>query len=219
MRSRNSRRLRIRSRAPCWSRNSLRWKPSGRVSRTVCSMTRGPAKPMRAFGSATLISPSMARLAETPPMVGSVITEMKGRPRWRSRPMAALVLAICIREKRDSCMRAPPLAAKHTRAAPWARAASTPRVKRSPTTEPMEPPMNSNSKAAATRSRPLRRPRMTTRASFSLVSFWAWASRSLYFFRSLNLRGSTDSRSGAISSRPSGSRKLSRRRRALKRPW
>ena len=44
------------------------------------SMTRGPAKPMSASGSAILMSPSMPRLADTPPVVGSVSTEMNGRP-------------------------------------------------------------------------------------------------------------------------------------------
>jgi hypothetical protein len=36
IRSRMSRRSTIMSRVPCSSRNSLRWKPSGNVSRTVC---------------------------------------------------------------------------------------------------------------------------------------------------------------------------------------
>src|SRR6202021_1318205 len=78
MRSRSSRRSTIMSSAPGSSRNSLRWNPSGKVSRPVCWITRGPAKPIKAFGSPMLMSPSMARLAETPPVVGSVITEMNG---------------------------------------------------------------------------------------------------------------------------------------------
>jgi hypothetical protein len=41
----------------------------------VCSMTRGPAKPISAFGSAIFRSPSIAKLAVTPPVVGSVRTE------------------------------------------------------------------------------------------------------------------------------------------------
>jgi len=36
----------------------------------------GPAKPIRAPGSAALISPSMARLADTPPVVGWVMIEI-----------------------------------------------------------------------------------------------------------------------------------------------
>ena len=35
-------------------------------------MTRGPAKPIRAFGSPIFRSPSIAKLAVTPPVVGSV---------------------------------------------------------------------------------------------------------------------------------------------------
>ena len=42
----------------------------------VCSITRGPAKPIRAPGSAMFRSPSMAKEAVTPPVVGSVRTEM-----------------------------------------------------------------------------------------------------------------------------------------------
>src|SRR5690606_6781998 len=76
MRSRSSRRSQIWSIAPCSRRNSGRWKPSGRVSRTVCSITRGPANPISASGSAMLMSPSIANEAETPPVVGWVITEI-----------------------------------------------------------------------------------------------------------------------------------------------
>ena len=43
------------------SRNSARWKPSGSFSRMVCSMTRGPAKPISAPGSAIWMSPSIAK--------------------------------------------------------------------------------------------------------------------------------------------------------------
>ena len=39
-------------------RNSARWNPSGSFCPMVCSITRGPAKPMSAFGSARMISPS-----------------------------------------------------------------------------------------------------------------------------------------------------------------
>jgi hypothetical protein len=44
--------------APFSSRNSARWKPSGSFSRTVCSITRGPAKPISAPGSAITTSPT-----------------------------------------------------------------------------------------------------------------------------------------------------------------
>ena len=61
---------------PCSSWYSARWKPSGRVWPMVCWITRGPAKPMRAPGSARMMSPSEAKLAVTPPVVGSVRMEI-----------------------------------------------------------------------------------------------------------------------------------------------
>ena len=82
--------------------------PAGRSPPMVCLMTRGPAKPISAPGSAMLMSPSVAKLAVTPPVVGLVSTEMNGMPASRSRASAAAVLAICISESSDSCMRAPP---------------------------------------------------------------------------------------------------------------
>src|SRR6185437_2621840 len=45
---------------PCSSRYSARWKPSGSFSRIVCSITLWPAKPIRAPGSASWTSPSIA---------------------------------------------------------------------------------------------------------------------------------------------------------------
>ena len=71
---RSWRRSTIMSIAPFSSRNSLRWKPSGSFSRTVFSITRGPANPTSAFGSAMTRSPTKAKLADTPPIVGSVST-------------------------------------------------------------------------------------------------------------------------------------------------
>src|ERR1039458_6388899 len=47
----------IASRNPCSSRNSARWNPSGSFCRVVCSITRGPAKPISAPGSAIFRSP------------------------------------------------------------------------------------------------------------------------------------------------------------------
>src|ERR1043165_7978055 len=93
---------------PFSTRNSERWKPSGRVWRMVCSITRGPAKPMSAFGSAMLMSPSIAYDAVTPPVVGSVRIEMYGSPAAARRESAAEILAICMSDRIPSCMRAPP---------------------------------------------------------------------------------------------------------------
>ena len=44
------------------------------------------------------MSPNMARLADTPPVVGSVMTEMKGSRASDKRLSAALVFAICSSE-------------------------------------------------------------------------------------------------------------------------
>ena len=77
-------------------------------------MTRGPAKPISALGSAMTMSPIIAKLAETPPMVGSVNTVMNGSLRWASSVSEAVVLAICISDSRPSCMRAPPVEVKQT---------------------------------------------------------------------------------------------------------
>src|SRR5262249_3430354 len=73
---RRSRRWTTMSTMPWALRYSARWKPSGSFSRMVCSMTRGPAKPMSAPGSARWMSPSMAYDAVTPPVVGLVSTTM-----------------------------------------------------------------------------------------------------------------------------------------------
>ena len=164
--------------APFSSKNSARWKPSGSFSRTVCSMTRGPAKPISARGSAITMSPIMAKLADTPPIVGSVRTVMNGSLRAVSCVKAAVVLAICIRENNPSCMRAPPVAVTHTSGSCWSRQACTPRTKRSPTADPIDPPMNSNSNAATMRGTFFIAPCITTKASVSPVVFSASSSRS-----------------------------------------
>ena len=97
---------------PCSCRYSARWNPSGNFSRTVCSITRGPAKPISAPGSAMWMSPSMGKLAVTPPVVGSVSTTMYGSPASFTRRVAITVRGICIRLIAPSCIRAPPDAVK-----------------------------------------------------------------------------------------------------------
>jgi hypothetical protein len=93
-----------------------RWKPSGKVSRTVCSITRGPAKPIRAPGSAITTSPTKGEGSRnaTHGRVGQQRNE--GQLVMRSCVTAAVVLAICIRENRPSCMRAPPEAVMQMKA-------------------------------------------------------------------------------------------------------
>ena len=105
----------------------------------VWRMTRGPAKPMRAPGSARMMSPREAKLAVTPPVVGSVSTEIYSRPFSENRARAALVFAICIRDRMPSCIRAPPLAAKRIRGNLFFVAYSMARVIFSPTAALMLP--------------------------------------------------------------------------------
>ncbi len=68
----------IASMNPFSSWNSALWKPSGSFSPMVPSITRGPAKPIRAPFSLRLTSPSMAKEAVTPPVVGWVRTMKRG---------------------------------------------------------------------------------------------------------------------------------------------
>jgi len=75
-RARRAASSRSRSQMATTSLSGERWKPGGNFWRMVCSMMLGPANPERASGSAILMSPSMARLADTPPYTGSVITEI-----------------------------------------------------------------------------------------------------------------------------------------------
>ena len=96
-------------------------------------------------------------------------------------------------------MRAPPVAVKQTKGTFCSTAVSTPRTKRSPTTEPIEPPMNSNSKQAATSGTLITAPPITTSASVSPVASSASFSRSGYFLLSLNFSASTGSTSWPIS--------------------
>src|SRR6478752_7732167 len=74
-------------------------------------MTRGPAKPTIAFGSAIITSPNDAKLAITPAVVGLVRTEINGSFAFACKARAPLVFAICIRLSIPSYMRAPPEAA------------------------------------------------------------------------------------------------------------
>ena len=83
--------------------------------------------------------PRLAKLAVTPPVVGWVNTLMYSPPLAEKRSMAALVLAICIRLKMPSCIRAPPLAEKMTSGSFFAAAYSMARVIFSPTAVLMLP--------------------------------------------------------------------------------
>ena len=63
----------------------------------VPAETRAPLKPISAFGSATLRSPSAPNEAMVPPVVGSVNTLMKVPPLAFRRAIAARVFGSCIR--------------------------------------------------------------------------------------------------------------------------
>ena len=91
----------------------------------------------------------------------------------------ALVLAICISDSVDSCMRAPPEQETMIRGNFSSAAASMVRVIFSPTTLPMEPIMNVGSMAASMMGRPLMKALPQTTASFSPDSACTALRRSL----------------------------------------
>ena len=72
----------------------------------------------------------------------------------RRRERAAAVLAICISDSTPSCMRAPPDAENTSAGRRCSSARSNCRAIFSPTTEPIEPPMNSNTKKPTSTSWP-----------------------------------------------------------------
>ena len=113
------------------------------------------------------MSPSMAKLADTPPKVWSVKTDIYGSLKSDKRPKAALVFDICSSDIKDSCIRAPPHAEKHTSPHFSAIAVSTAATNRAPTTDPIDPAMNENSKAQVTIGNPYNSPFNTISASFS----------------------------------------------------
>src|SRR6266496_1338784 len=139
--SRSSPRGTTASIIPWSNRNSAVWNPSGRSWPIVCLITRGPANPMTAPGSARITSPCIAYDAETPPVVGFVSTDMNGTPAPCSSAMTTDVLAICISDSTPSCMRAPPEAETRISGERLSMAWRVRRAIFSPTTDPIEPPM------------------------------------------------------------------------------
>ena len=121
---------------------SADWNPSGIFTFRAPSIRRLPAKPMLAPGSARMMSPRLAKLAYTPPVVASVNTEINGTPDSFICRTASAVFAICMSARIPSCMRAPPDAAKHTKHARSRTASETVRQNRSPTADPMLAMMN-----------------------------------------------------------------------------
>jgi hypothetical protein len=62
----------------------------------VSLITLGPAKPMSAPGSAIFKSPSIPKIAEIPPKVGSVRSDINGKPAYDSCESLPLVFASCL---------------------------------------------------------------------------------------------------------------------------
>ena len=96
---------------------------------------------------------------------------MNGSRAAASRPRAALVFAICIREKMPSCMRAPPDALKMMQGIFSRSAVSMARVIFSPVAPPIAPPQKRKSITASATGMPCIRPVPHTTASFRPLSF------------------------------------------------
>ena len=187
--------------------------------RIVCSITLGPANPIRARGSATCRSASMAKLAVTPPVVGSVSTATYGRRARSRRASAALILAICISDSAPSIIRAPPEQQTITSGSRRSSARSAARVMISPTTTPMLPPMKPYSMATTAASIPSIRPTAESAASRRPVAARPASSRCLYGLLSRNSSGSVDSRPRSNSDHPSSSSEASRCRAVIRKWW
>ena len=130
---------------------------------------------------------------------------MYGTRARASRPSAALVLAICMRDSTPSCIRAPPEQDTATNGIRRSSARSIARVTFSPRAEPMLPPMKSNSIAARLTAWPPMVAVPLRSASSMPVFFRAALSRSAYAFWSLNPNGSSDRRPASYSWNVSGS--------------
>ena len=107
----------------------------------ICWTTRGPVNAISAPGSAIVTSPSDAKLASTPPVVGWASTTNIGSPASCRSSTAQTVFGSCISERIPSCMRAPPeLETVQQRRAALdrrvARARRTSRRRRSPSSRP-----------------------------------------------------------------------------------
>jgi len=118
----------------------------------------------------------MANEAVVPPVVGSARMEMKGRPAASRRAKAALDLAICIRDKAPSCMRAPRSRRRRRRAA-FPEGLSRPRGHLFAYDRAMLPPMKAKSRAQTTIRMPPTRPTAVMAASGRSVLRWESARR------------------------------------------
>lgn len=175
---RRSRRGTTASRWPSSRLRSALPKPSGSASRVVSAITRGPVKLSSAPGSAMQMSASVAKLAITPPVHGSTSTATNGAVASLIRSTAQVVLAICMRLRMPSCMRAPPELHTATSGRSSAAASSALRHSFSPTTLPMLPPMKPKSMTASTQAVPSIAAIPVTIASCRPVLAWASRTRS-----------------------------------------
>ena len=166
-------------------------KPSGRASRVVSAITRGPEKLSSAPGSATQMSARVAKLATTPPVQGSTRTATNGEVASLMMSTAQLVLAICMRLRMPSCMRAPPELQTATSGRSSPAASSALRQSFSPTTLPMLPPMKPKSMTASTQGVPSMLALPVTIASVRPVLACASRTRSGYGSRSVKRSGSS----------------------------
>ena len=209
----------IASRWPKRRFDSARPKSSGSFSRVVCCTTRGPVKASSAPGSATITSPRLAKLASTPAVVGCVMTLMKPQRASRRSSIAHTVFGSCISERMPSCMRAPPEAVTVTRGTLRSTALSHARESFSPTTLPIEPPMNAKSITASSQACSSIAACPITIASPRPVETSASARRSVYGRRSKKSSGSSDRSSAASSSNVPPSTSCSIRARARTGKW
>ena len=103
---------------------------------------------------------------------------MYNSPAARRRSSAPIVLTSCIRASVPSCIRAPPEELTTISGTRSASAPSAARVTFSPTTEPIEPPMNPKSSAQIATRRPSSAPKPQVAPSRRPVESWAATSRS-----------------------------------------
>ena len=119
-----------------------------------------------------MISPSEAKLAITPAMVGLVRTDMNNPPFLLSLSRAALVFAICIRDISPSYILAPPPDPDTIMSGSFSLSAcSIILAIFSPTTDPIEPIIKRESVAPIATRLPFIVPSPTTTASFMPVAF------------------------------------------------
>ena len=165
------------------------------------------------------MSPSDANEASTPPVVGSVSTLMNGIRASSSRASAATVFASCMSAMVPSCIRAPPEAETMTSGLRSAKARSAARVSFSPTTLPIEPPMNSKSITARTIGIPEIVASPVRTASLCPLLACAAAMRSGYGLLSTKPSGSDETMSASVSLNDRGSARSSMRPAASSLKW